>query len=123
VGRNRAKSEVTKPLRGSTILRGSTDSSLSRTEVRIRRKQTSEALNRKAGLKPVVDLTRVCVTEVTEHRDRFGSFPLDVGRLDNRPPLLDFGLVEDAESFGRLLIARIYVLSNFCKLLANHRIR
>ena len=34
---------------------------------------------------------------------RLGSFTLDVRRLDDRPPLLDFGFVERTERFGRLL--------------------
>src|SRR5947209_7452662 len=34
------------------------------------------------------------------------SFPFNVRRLDNRPPLLDFGLVESAQRLWRLLLAR-----------------
>src|SRR5262245_43529243 len=32
-------------------------------------------------------------------------FAFDIGRLDDRPPLLDFGLLESAERVGRLLVA------------------
>src|SRR5262245_65073613 len=34
------------------------------------------------------------------------SFRLDVSRLDDRPPLLDLGLVKSAERLRRLLLAR-----------------
>src|SRR6188474_1082755 len=34
------------------------------------------------------------------------SFRLDVRRLDDRPPLLDFGFLQRAEGFGRLPVAR-----------------
>ena len=37
------------------------------------------------------------------------SFQLDVRRLDDRPPFLDFGLVEGGEALRRLLLARSYV--------------
>jgi hypothetical protein len=36
---------------------------------------------------------------------RPASFRPDVGSLDDRPPFLDFGLVEGAERFPRLLVA------------------
>src|SRR5262245_56032728 len=34
------------------------------------------------------------------------SLRLDAGSVDDRPPFLDFGLVQGAERFGCLLIAR-----------------
>src|SRR5262245_13144991 len=37
---------------------------------------------------------------------RRASFRLDVGRLDYRPPLVDFSLVEGSQSLRRLLLAR-----------------
>ena len=44
------------------------------------------------------------------HRVREAACPdslrLDVGRLDDRPPLLDLGLMIGAEGFRRLLLAR-----------------
>src|SRR2546428_2939433 len=39
------------------------------------------------------------------------SFRLNVRRLDDRPPLLDLGLVEGAERFRRLLLGRENLLT------------
>src|SRR6516164_9759259 len=39
---------------------------------------------------------------------------LDVGRLDDRPPFLDLGLVVGVEGVGRLLITRRDVLDRSC---------
>jgi hypothetical protein len=36
---------------------------------------------------------------------RAASFPLDIRSLDDGPPFLDFGLLERAECFRRLLLA------------------
>src|SRR5436190_19211499 len=50
---------------------------------------------------------------------RRGSLAFDVGRLDDRPPLLDFSFLKCAQSFGRLLLAGIDILSKVRKLLAH----
>jgi hypothetical protein len=43
------------------------------------------------------------------------SFGLDVGRLDDWPPFLDFRLLKRAERFRRLLVAWKNLQSKFCK--------
>src|SRR4051794_25059375 len=48
-----------------------------------------------------------------------GLFTLDVRRLDDRPPFLDFGLLERRERFRCLLVAWENLLTQIRKLLAN----
>src|SRR5262249_30337664 len=60
-----------------------------------------------SGLPPKADsdasITDVAEGPIPEVAD---SFSLDVRRLDNRPPLLDLGLVESAQCLWRLLLTR-----------------
>src|SRR6202030_886537 len=44
-----------------------------------------------------------------------GSLCSDPGRLDDRPPFLDLGLLKRAEGFGRLLVARGNLLAEIGK--------
>src|SRR5262245_49444950 len=53
---------------------------------------------------------------------RVGSLALDVGRLDDRPPLLDFGLVKGGEPVRRLLLARGDVETELGEARAHRRI-
>jgi hypothetical protein len=48
-----------------------------------------------------------------------GLIRLDVGRLDDRPPFLDLGLVTGAKRFRRLLFARRDFLAHVGESLAN----
>jgi hypothetical protein len=48
-----------------------------------------------------------------------GSIRLDTGRLDDRPPLFDFGLLLGAECFGTLLFGRWNFLALVGHLLAH----
>src|SRR5215470_11344928 len=50
------------------------------------------------------------------------SFDLDVGRFDDRPPLLDLGLVECTERGWRLLLARRDHLAEVSQVLSYRRI-
>src|SRR5438876_12335457 len=50
------------------------------------------------------------------------SFRLDAGLFDDRPPLLDLGLLKRSERFGRLLVSRWHVLPKFHKTLTRCRI-
>src|SRR5215813_396492 len=50
------------------------------------------------------------------------SFRLDVRRSDNRPPLLDVGLLNGGEGFRRLLLARHNLLPDVCQLPTRRRI-
>src|SRR5262249_59415654 len=52
----------------------------------------------------------------------FLSFSLDVRRSDDRPPLLDLGLLEGAERRRRLLLCRRNLLSHLDQPLAQHGI-
>src|SRR5258708_5127539 len=47
----------------------------------------------------------------------------DVGRLDDRPPFLDLGLLVGAERFGGLLVAWRNLLAQIGELLPHFRIR
>src|SRR5262249_23101073 len=51
--------------------------------------------------------------EVSRHRSLtiWHLFPLDVRRLEDRPPFLDLGFLLGGERFGRLLLARWNVLA------------
>src|ERR1043166_1301784 len=51
--------------------------------------------------------------------DTSSLFRLDVGRLDDGPPFLDFGPLKGAERLGRLLLARWNFLSEISKALAH----
>jgi hypothetical protein len=51
-----------------------------------------------------------------------GSLALDVCGLDDRPPLLNFGLLESTERLRSLLFARRDALSNVGKPLAHRRV-
>src|SRR6266436_10282892 len=58
-------------------------------------------------------------TRLREIRVRlFGS---NAGRLDDRPPLLDFGSLQRIECLGRLLLARNDLLTELGKPLADRR--
>src|SRR5215475_5226292 len=57
-----------------------------------------------------------------EMRAMRGLFPLNVRRLDDRPPPLDFGSLQSTEGFGRLLFARHDLLPELCELLMHGRI-
>ena len=46
----------------------------------------------------------------------------DPGRLDDRPPFVDFGFLERGEAFRRLLRAGCYVEPQFGKALLDRRI-
>jgi hypothetical protein len=50
------------------------------------------------------------------------SFRFDAGRLDDRPPLLDFSLVIGAERLRRLLVARRNLLAQIGESPAHVRI-
>jgi len=50
------------------------------------------------------------------------SLDLDLGRLDNRPPLLDLGRVERSQSLRRLLVARHHLVTQDYKPLARRQI-
>ena len=50
------------------------------------------------------------------------SFRLDIRCLDDRPPLLDLGLVKGSECLRRLLLARRNLLAQIGEPLANGRI-
>ena len=69
--------------------------------------------NRPQATAPILDST-------------FGRVPshsrLDIRRLDDRPPFLDFGLVKGGERLGRLLLARRYLLADIGQSLAHFRI-
>jgi hypothetical protein len=54
--------------------------------------------------------------------DRLESIDLDVGGLDDRPPLFDLGLLVRRESFRRLLLDRRNDLSKLSKRLAYRRV-
>jgi len=43
-------------------------------------------------------------------RSVYRSLRLDAGRLDDRPPFLDLGLLQRGERFRRLLLVREYLL-------------
>src|SRR5262249_10801851 len=51
-----------------------------------------------------------------------GSFRPDVGRLDDRPPFLNFGLVEGAQRLRGLLLARWCIRSEIDEALSHRRI-
>jgi hypothetical protein len=51
-----------------------------------------------------------------------GSLPLDVCRLDDRPPFLDLGLLQRPERLRRLLVPRENLKPDICKERADVRI-
>ena len=56
------------------------------------------------------------------HRVIATSIRLDAGRLDDRPPLFDFGLLLGAECFGTLLLGRWNFLALVSELPAHRRV-
>src|SRR5262245_2708821 len=50
------------------------------------------------------------------------SLAFDVGRLDDRPPLFDFGFLVGGKSFWRLLLARKNLLPKLCNSRAHVRL-
>jgi hypothetical protein len=68
-----------------------------------------------------IETKSICGVRVILVRNRTpGLFPLDARRLDDRPPLLNLGLLESAQRLGSLLFAWRNTLSEIRESLAHH---
>src|SRR5262249_33923660 len=68
-------------------------------------------------------LSKFSTTAMTDLLRVTVSFRLDVGRLDNRPPLLDLGTLKRRKLFRRLLFARRDVQSEIGEPTDDGRVR